>query len=122
MLQDAEQEGEMGFHLCHQCDRMFITYVLISDRMCSGEFSVMGESLMEQCSVEAVTQWIKVTLLLHFVFSNLCQQAFVTAGAGASAQLISKLVGATMILRGGKLLSSLEEMVFVFTGILGKWC
>jgi hypothetical protein len=39
---------------------------------------------------------------------------------GASAQLISKLVGATMIVRGGKLLSSLEEMVFVLMGILGK--
>jgi hypothetical protein len=120
MLQDAKWEGEMGFHLFHQCDRLFITYVLISDRMRSGEFSVMGESLMEQCCVEAVTQWIKVTLLLHLVFSNLCQQAFVTAGAGA--QLISKLVGATMIVRGGKLLSSLEEMVLIFIGILGEWC
>ncbi len=89
-------------------------------RMHSGEFSVLGESLMEQCCVEAVTQWIKVTLLLHFVFSNLCQQAFATAGAGA--QLISKLVRATMIVRGGKLLSSLEEMVFVLMGILGEWC
>lgn len=120
MLQDAKREGEMGFHLCHQCDRLFITYVLISDRIRSGEFSVMGESLMEQCCVEAVNQWIKVTLLLHFVFSNLCQQAF--AIAGASAQLISKLVGATMIVRGGKLLSSLEEMFFVLMGILDEWC
>ncbi len=66
MLQDAKREGEMGFHLCHQCDRLFITYVPISDRMRSGEFSVMGESLMEQCCVEAVNQWIKVTLLTAF--------------------------------------------------------
>ncbi len=110
----------MEFLLCHQCDRLFITYVLISDRMHSGEFSVMGESLMEQCCVEALTQWIQVTMRLHSVFSNLCQQAFATAGAGA--HLVSKLVGATMIVRGGKLLSSLEEMVFVLMGILGEWC
>jgi hypothetical protein len=89
--------------------------------MHSEEFSVMGESLMEQCCVEAVTQWIKVTLLLHFVFSSPRQQAFATAGCWCPAHFQSWL-GATMIVRGGKLLSSLEEMVFVLMGILGEWC